>query len=318
MSKTTENIIVVILMVAIVAGMLYFVGYSKIEDWLSTPFVWKEPEYLSVEYLGAQEQGNDKYIYFQVHNSSEHTFDSYKFRVETPDGTIKFGSLDSWTDIEPYSYTTLSLKCSTYSMLGEEEYNLFKNMSSSDIENLEYRVVELSQLSDTIFENKGWGKVVIILVVSLVLGLFGLVDSFPVWLRIILKVCSLPLALFVILLLIFGKYRGSSGAPDGDSTSQGSSDSQFQSAQQRYNRAANQKAGALNTGNTHSAAKAQEEMDRAMADMIAARGGNSDAAARYRREANLKAGATITGNAANAARAQANMDKAMADMIKNK
>ena len=63
MSKTTENVIVIIIMVAIVIGLLYFVGYDNIEDWLSTPFVWKEPDYLSIEYAGTYDAREGKELY---------------------------------------------------------------------------------------------------------------------------------------------------------------------------------------------------------------------------------------------------------------
>ena len=331
MSKTTENIIVVIIMVAILIGLLCFVGYDNIKDWLSTPFVWKEPDFLSIEYVSTWEERNVKYVLFEVYNSSEHEIDSYTFQVVTDNEVVKLSSLNGSTfspsgnlmytgNIEANGFTTIAFSCSKYNLLGEETYDLFKNMNSSDIKNLEYRVVELDSRSDTLFSNNGWIKIITILVASLVLGLLGLVNKFPVWMRIILKTCGLPIALCLAILYLFSK--GSPDTSNNTDTGTSTNDSQYREAQQRYNRAANLKAGAVSTGNRHSAAKAQEQMDRAMADMIMAKGSGSssarDAAARYRREANLKAGATITGNAANAARAQANMDKAMADMIKNK
>lgn len=328
MSKKTENCIVIILMIAIVIGLLCFVGYYNIKDWLSTPFVWKEPDFLSIEYVSTWEEGNDKYVLLEAYNSSEHEIDSYTFQVVTDNEVVKLNSLNGSTfsasgnlmysgNIKANGFTTLAFRCSEYNLLGEETYDLFKNMNSSDIKDLEYRVVELGSLSDTLFSNNGRIKIITILVAALVLGLLGLIRKFPVWVRIALKVCSLPLALCFVVLLLFtwGKSQPRESQSDKD-------DSRYRSAKQRYDRAATLKAGAVSTGNRHSAAKAQEQMDKAMADMIMAKGSGSssarDAAARYRREANLKAGATITGNAANAARAQANMDKAMADMIKNK
>lgn len=329
MSKTTENIIVVIIMVAVIIGLLCFVGYDNIKEWLSTPFVWKEPDFLTIEYAGTMEKADKEYLLFEVYNRSEKKIHGYSFHVLTGDRIIRFDSLDASEvrdgrilntgDIEANGFTTLAVSCNQWDM-PEDLYAFFNNMSLGEQENINYRVVELEEHSDTIFSNNGWIKIITILVASLVLGLLGFVNKFPVWARIILKTCGLPIVLCLAILYLFSK--GSPDTSNNTDTGTTTNDSQYREAQQRYNRAANLKAGAVSTGNRHSAAKAQEQMDKAMADMIMANGSGSssarDAAARYRREANLKAGATITGRAGDAARAQANMDKALADMIKNK
>lgn len=312
MSKTTENIIVITIMVAIVIGLLCFVGYDNVKDWLSEPFVWKEPDFLTIEYVGALEKNDNPYLFFEVYNSSGKEIDSYNFQIVAGKEVLKFGSLDLWKDIDAYGFTTLEVRCNKWN-IPEGILEHFQSMSSSDIENIECRVVELNNGSDTLFSNNGTIKIITILVASLALGLLGLVNKFPVWLRIVLKVCGLPIVLCLLVPFLFAKGKGDS------SETQSSNDSQYSEAQQRYKRAANQKAGAISAGNRHSAAKAQEEMDRAMADMITAKGsGYSSAKEAYKRAANWKAGATINGRAGDAARAQAVMDRAMADMIKSK
>lgn len=328
MSKTMENVIVLIVMVAVVIGLLCFVGYSNIKEWLCTPFVWKEQDLVDIKYLGALEIEKEQRLLFSVYNSSEHDITDYTFQIITENGIFEFDSYNATTlwggkyssnsgDIEASDFTTLLYTCNNWN--GEQNnYAYLESLNSEEIEALEYRVVELKSRGDKLFSNTGWTKIITILVASVVLGLLGLVERFPVWLRIMLKVCGLPCLLVIGVFLVIIAFAAGSGG----SNSSSGSNSASESAKQRYKRAANLKAGAIKTGNVHSAAKAQEEMDKAMADMIVANGSGSSserqAAARYKREANLKAGATITGRTADAAQSQANMDKALADMIKNK
>lgn len=223
MSKTTENVIVIIIMIAIVVGLLCFVGYDSIENWLSSPFVWKEPDYLSIKFADTYYSNEkhkayyDKGILFTVQNNSEHDFDHYVFQVVVDNEVLELSSLYGGTypqsepmhsgHIEPKGSTTLLFICSDYNRLGEETYDLFKNMSSSDIQKLEYRVVKLNVGEDTIFSNNGWGKIITILVASLALGLLGFVERFPVLLRIVLKVCGLPFVLFLVFCFFFVRHQ---------------------------------------------------------------------------------------------------------------
>lgn len=325
MSKTTENIIVIIIMVAIVVGLLCFVGIGGIKNWLSTPFVWKEPDFLSIQYAGTLEEGYHRYVLLEVENRSEHEIRDYEFQVLVGTTVVELSSLDaamirkgdfkSSNEVKANGFTTIGFSCNGYG-LEKEVYDLFNNLDYNSINNLQYRVVKLESTGETLFSNNGWIKIITILIFSLVAGLLGLVQKFPVWLRIILKVCSLPIALCLIIVIFCAASSSSSGE------TKKANSSRANAAQQRYNRAANQKAGAIKTGNVHSAAKAQAEMDKAMAEMIAAKGAGNraveNAAARYKREADLKAGATITGRGGDAAKSQANMDKAMAEMMHNK
>lgn len=200
----------------------------------------------------------------------------------------------------------------------------YEKILSANIENLNTvtRMVYLQGEDGILVNNNGWtkwAKIISIFAVSMLAGILVINEVVKVtWIRLILKLLCIPA---IIIILVFGVvFLAGGDRKSSESARTRSSDNQYRSAKQRYDRAANLKAGAIMTGNTHSAAKAQQEMDRAMADMITAKGsGNSaerTAAARYKREANLKAGATITGRPGDAARAQAEMDKAIADMIK--
>ncbi len=327
MNRTAENIIVAIIVVAILIGLFCIVGYDNIKSWLSTPFVWKEPDFLHIEFIDAIEEKNDKKLLFLIYNTSEHLIDSYRFQVITDTEVLEFNSLNASTvigknltsnsgNIAANDFTTLSYTCSRYNGLSEA-YEYFEKLDSNDIEKLQYRIVQLKSRTETLISNNGWFKIIVILAVSILAGVLVLNDIVKVtWLRMIMKIMCVPAILIILAIGLVFFASGNSGS------SGNANDSQYNSAQQRYNRAANLKAGAIKTGNAHSAAKAQEEMDRAMADMITAKGSGSSsarsAAARYKQAANWKAGAAITGRTADAARAQASMDKAMADMIKNK
>ena len=322
MSKITENIIVVVIMVAIVVGLLCFVGYDNIKDWLSTPLIGKENEDITIQLISKEtnKMRNEQILTFVIENATPETLTEYNFIV-TLEGVEL--NLPGWSfsnrTIEPFDLRVLEYSISDGFMnsdgFSDEAITKIKNSNINDLQ-IDYKTEYIKTSEQDLINNNGTIKIITILVASLALGLLGLVNKFPVWLRITLKVCGLPIVLCLVVLFLFAKGKGDS------SETQSSNDSQYREAQQRYNRAANLKAGAVSTGNRHSAAKAQEQMDKAMADMIMAKGSGSssarDAAARYRREANLKAGATITGRASDAARAQANMDKALADMIKNK
>lgn len=329
MSETMENVIVLIVMVAIVIGLLCFVGYGNIKEWLCTPFVWKEQDIVDIEYRGALEIEKYKRLIFSVYNSSEHIIDDYTFQVVTAEGISEFTCYDAtalWGNgytsntgrLEENGFTTITFRCDGWKA-EEENYAYLEGLTSEEIQELEYRVVELKDTGETLFRNHGWWKVITILAASLVLGLLGFVERLPVWLRIGLKACGLPCLLVVgVFLVIFASAAGSSGS----SSSSSSDSSASESAKKRYKRAASLKAGAIKTGSVHNAAKAQEEMDKAMADMIAAKGSGSSAeraaAERYKRAASHKAGAVMTGRTGDAARSQAEMDRAMADMINKK
>ena len=93
-------------------------------------------------------------------------------------------------------------------------------------------------------------------------------------------------------------------------------DSARKSAAEQYKRAAGHKAGAAIHGNRENAARAQGQMDKAFADMIAAN--NSQAKKEYQRWAQHKASAEMRGNQHDAAFAQRQMDRYMADMLQGK
>lgn len=319
MSKKTENIIVILIMIAIVAGLLLTVGYENIKDWLGTPFVWKSHEDINVLLFYKTEETEDELsVRILIENRTHKEIKVFEFLTYVEGVQIPIHSQYLYNTIEPYGQKMeiVTLTKAEYAGFADvkvdsQTYDKIKNTPQEDLR-FEYRTVYLEDEDQVLVNNNGTKKIITILVAAVVLGLLGMIKKFPVWLRIILKVCSLPLAILLIIMLLFVWGRSVSG------NTQSANNSQYDSAKKRYDRAATLKAGAIRSGNRHSAAKAQAEMDHAMADMIVARGGDRSAANNYKREASLKAGAVITGRGGDAARSQANMDKDLTKMLEKK
>lgn len=94
------------------------------------------------------------------------------------------------------------------------------------------------------------------------------------------------------------------------------SDSARKRAAEEYKRQAGHKAGAAIHGDRENAARAQGQMDKAFADMIAAN--NSQAKKEYQKWAQHKANAEMRGNQHDAAFAQQQMDRHLAEMLKGR
>lgn len=327
MKKSTENLLSIAIAVLILIVILAGVGVEGVQQWLSEPFVWEETEVMKLHLL-EKEVLDEEYIEltFLVDNRLWEQVEEYEYDVWlegvqfTVESEYLYDAVDSWDS---------GLKKKTITIDSTPGFNdipveqaIFEKISQSDLSDLEFRyrtVLLEAEETGTIVNNSGTVKIIVLLVCSLVLGLLGLVQKFPVWLRIAFKICALPIVVVLALLYLLALGKSDQAT---NSTSKTSDNSTYREAQTRYNRAASQRAGAVQHGNRHSAAKAQHEMDRAMADMIGSQKNKDssfrEAQARYNRAASLKAGATITGRPADAAKAQAQMDRAMADMLKNK
>lgn len=322
---TKENIIVASIMAVIILLLGIFVGIDPIAEWLNEPIIWKKTEYIEIIPISVKEKQSDKLsIELLILNKSDNDLSSYEFVGIINGEEVWFNSSH---DYESYNqtYQTFTKSISIYrndTVVSEDTYNKLLNCSLDDID-FEYKTIRLDGTKANgnkfTFRNNGTVKVILILVISAALGYLGIDKAKQTWLRIILKVCGLPAILLIIILFVAVAIFGSSG--NGNSSSKSTNNTVSRDAENRYKRAANLKAGALGHGNTVDAARAQAQMDSAMADMIGASSNNSSmrqAQERYKRAANLKAGAVMHGNKSDAARAQAEMDKAMADMIKNK
>ncbi len=208
MNKTQENVMVFVLMVAITIGLLAFVGYDNIKDWLSTPFIWKTSDDVAIEVLSVNEKSDDKLsVELFMYNRTNQSIREYEFwvyingvKVEIPsfNGPKLIPSIsDSYeikiTNKDRGSYGEISVDNSTFQKL--------KRSDPEDIK-IESKVRYIEFNDGTTVKNKGTFKVILIMVLSLILGLLGLVDDFPVWLRIILKVFLLPAIILLVLILL--------------------------------------------------------------------------------------------------------------------
>ncbi|MBQ7416184.1 MAG: hypothetical protein IJW14_04000 [Oscillospiraceae bacterium] len=326
-----ENIIAGIIMVVIAVLLLTCVGFDAIKGWLSRPFVWEEPDYIDIRLFGIQENTIRKELTleFALINRSDNQISRGVFNVWINGVEVQWDT----HSYEAYPYdvelitTTVYCKSPTIGnsirglYVDEQTYAKLAASRPEDVQ-IVYETVSLEDYNadKTLVKNDGTVKIIVILVAALALGLLGFVQAFPKWLRITLKVCSLPavvLILAVVLVLgLAAASRGSTGSAEARETGR-------RDAERKYKEAANRKAGALARGNTAQAAREQAQMDKAMGDLLKAGGtSNSDAfrnaQQRYNRAVDLKRGAELTGNSADAARAKAQQDKALADMLKHK
>lgn len=321
----SENIIVAIIMVVIVVLSVVFIGIGPIKAWLKEPIVWTEAEYIEMSIINiVEEKDNEMRVEYCIINTSDNNLRSFEFITMLNGVEVQLTKANEYYN-QTYQTFVTSVKFTSDPSLAyygtilidETTYNELLNTPANDVD-FSYKTVYLegedANGGDFKFKNNGTVKIILIVAVSAVLAFLGIGKAKQPWLRIILKVCGLP-AILLVLIVIFA--IAILGAGGGKSTGNTGSNG----AQERYKRAANHKAGAQIQGDKANAAKAQAEMDKAMADMIA--GSSNDASMRraqerYKTAANHKAGAVIHGDKANAARAQAEMDKALADMMKNK
>ena len=315
MSKLKENLIVIALMIAVVIGLLSFVGYGNIKQWLGEPITWDDYQDVQLHLLRIEKKYDDTQILqFVVSNNSGQWVGEVTFLVEIEGVTFELssGGIGNGRTESEEKWVTTKDRFSSI-QVDEAVYN---KIAAGNVVALkkEFKPIYVKgENNQYLVRNDGLVKILLILGLSFGLGMLGFVEKFPIWLRILLKTCMLPALVLVIAILVLVAMAGSKGDSSGR---------QKEDAKKRYKHAADLKAAAEHHGNTHDAAKAQEAMDRAMADMLTADAPDSSdtraAAARYKQAANLKAGAAIHGNTHDAAHAQATMDKAMADMISKK
>lgn len=318
----SENIIVAIIMVVIILFSVVVIGVEPIKEWLSKPLTWDEPDYLEVSLAHVHKESKlndtDLVLSFAIVNLSENVIKDFDFimivdQVEMEVDSTNCGNIESFNGIG-ITETVTKKPNGHKNVISEETYNKLLNSDINDIE-FSYKTVSLYDGDKYLINNNGVFKTILIVIISAVLGALGIFWAKEKWLRILLKVCGLPAVLIIILVALIVLIGSRSGGGQGEMSGA------FKSAQERYKNAASHKAGHLQHGNTAEAAKAQAQMDSAMADMIGSSSNNSNfrsAQERYKRAAAHKAGHLQHGNTADAARAQAEMDRAMADMIKYK
>ena len=329
-----ENIIVVIAMVAIVVLTLVIFGWGTVKSWLSTPLIWTKQNSLDIHYFGTlPTKSDDEYnIFLGIENKTKKDIDDYELTIEVEGVKFDYSHSYSRGDIARFGLTDVVLSVSTvdpssYSdTMKISEKKLEKLLDSEQTENVKVscRIKKLKSDGETIVNNSGILKDILIVVVSLCLGIVGFFGNIEKkWLRIVFKLLATPAVAAIVvviiglLLLIFGLNYASS--PEGKAAAEESRRRQEEKrkaqAAYEYKSAARAKEAAMARGDRAGAAYAQERMDKSAADMVSGTGSDKNA---YKSAAHTKAAATARGDHKTAAYAQAEMDKKMADMLKNK
>ena len=318
LSKFAENAIAFGIAATIIIGIIAAFGWTSVTTWVKEPLQWKTPERVEITYNGAvPEKASDSEIElcFSIYNSTGKEIDEYYFNVDFGETELNIGLYGP--DIKEYGSTDVSTTVtkSRYSMhsINESDFYKLKNGTYRDSD-MTYKIEYMKSHGEKLISNKGWVKNLIIVAISFVFGLIGFESNIgnPV-LRILFKTLGMPGILLVLGVMVVVSFAGGGGAPSYSNS--GSVDNAArQRANERYKRAAQHKAGFEMHGNTREAARAQRQMDEAMADMITG-AGNSDAKKRYKQYASWEAGAKMTGNQREAARSQAAKEKAFADIL---
>lgn len=327
--QKNENIIVAVCMLIIVVVIFAVFGWTSIKAWLSEPLIWKGQDSIECHYFGTLPSNNsetDYEICLGIVNNTGKEIDEYDISINIED--IEFDSFGSnKPDISAYGVTDLTLKITTdkHSGLREEtvsEKTIEKLLNNFGDENIDisYRIKSLQSDGETIVNNTGIYKDIIIVLISLFMGLIGFFGNIEIqWLRIIMKLLAVPAVLVVIVFLFFIKASAYANAPEGRAAAEQNRRQQEETkkreAAHEYKSAAQTKAAAIARGDYKGAAYAQERMDKSAADML---GGSGAQKNEYKSAAHKKAAASVRGDYKTAAYAQAEMDKKMADIINSR
>lgn len=327
--QKSENIIIIISMVAIVILAFVIFGWSSIKSWLSSPLIWRGQDSLEVHYFGtlpSDKSGEDYNIFLGITNNTKKEIDEYDISFNIEGIEFDYPSYSN-SDISAYGVTdaTLSITTSEYPSFSETkvpEKTLEKLINSEGLDSVKVscRIKSLKSHGDSLVNNTGIYKDILVVIISLFMGIIGFFgDIKKQWLRILLKLFAIPAVVVIIAFLLLMAYASYGNSPEGKAALEESR--KKQEAQQKakaaneYKSAAHTRAAALARGDYKGAAYAQEKMDKSAVDMISSGGSNNVA---YKSAAHTKAAATARGDYKTAAYAQAEMDKKMADILKGK
>lgn len=315
LTGTQENVVVGVVAVLLTALLLIFVGWPRIKYWFSTPIIWNDPDYITVKVVDKEETDYKIDLLIDAFNASANRITSYKLDIVCGSSVYSLNGRYGWGDGHTLSEQISVKKDGPDAAF----YKALSGKAVKDID-LDVHVRSLYNKDEKIVKQSGIVKIVGLAAVSLLSGiLVAGGDVRNQRLRLLLKLLCVPtLVAFFAVAIIFAVAGNSDNSAAGSRTNVEKINRK--SAAENYKRAAGHKAGAVMTGRPQDAARAQRNMDRAMADMLVPGGPQTDsarksAAEEYKRAAGHKAGAEIHGNRENAARAQGQMDKAFADMI---
>lgn len=313
-----ENFIVAVSSVVLVVLLLIIFGLSGIESFFSQPIVWKEPDYITItaaNYVPDSYIENCGKLYFFIVNESSNSISSYDFLADIYGEEFK---ISSYKNLEPYSIADVSVDIAsnevTYKSLGSNVVSKanFEKIKNIKGENVKFKTVDImSTDSKYLINNNGTQRIIAVFVPSFVLGLVGFLEIIKTkWLRMFFKFCGMPVVAVFSIFMICGYLVNSDLAP------QVTSNTNANSAKQRYREASNKKRGAIARGDKNAEALAQKEMDKAMADMMRENGSvSAESAQKFKNAASNYAGVRMNGTNDTLASATHNRETAFADMI---
>lgn len=311
LTGTQENVIVGAIAVLLTVFMFVFVGWDGLKDWFSKPLIWHDPDGITAEAQLKEETDDEIQLLIYIDSGFTKQITSYH--------------LDIICDSAVYTIQK------TYA--GEGEYIIakrisvkkdgsdaafYKALSGKDVEDIKLKVHVRSLYSDDekLVKQTGFVKIIGLAAVSVVSGLLVTMANIKnQWLRLLLKLLCVPSLVLLFAVIVLISFAGSSDSSV--KTGRSAADANARSrAAENYKRQSGYKSGAVMTGRPQDAARAQGQMDKAFADMIAAN--NSQAKKEYQKWAQHKANAEMRGNQHDAAFAQRQMDRYMADMLQGK
>ena len=315
LTGTQENVIVGVVAVLLTVFLFVFVGWGGLKNWFSTPLIWHDPDYITVEALSKKETDDDIFLQIYIKNDSYKRITSYKLDIVCGSSVYTIGDVY-------FGEGEYNIAESIYVKKDGSDADFYKALSGKDVKDIKLKVHvrELYSGDEKLVKQTGLVKIIGLAVISVLSGLLVAKANIKnQWLRLLLKLLCVPslVVLFVLIVAVSSSDNSGSSVATGRSAADANARSR---ASENYKQQSGYKAGAVMTGRPQDAARAQRDMDRAMADMLVPGGSQTDsarkrAAEEYKRQAGHKAGAVIHGNRENAARAQGQMDKAFADMI---
>ena len=311
LTGTQENVIVGAVAVLLTVFLFVFVGWDGLKNWFSTPLIWHDPDYITVEALSKKETDDDILLQIYIKNDSYKRITSYKLDIVCGSSVYTIGDVY-------FGEGEYNIAESIYVKKDGPNADFYKALSGKDVEDIQLKVHvrKLYSGDEKLVKQTGLVKIIGLAVISVVSGLLVAKANIKnQWLRLLLKLLCVPSLVVLFVLMVAVSSSGDSGSSVATGRSAADANARSRAAE-NYKRQSDHKAGAVMTGRPQDAARAQGQMDKSFADMIAAN--NSQAKKEYQKWAQHKASAEMRGNQHDAAFAQRQMDRYMADMLQGK
>lgn len=311
LSNTGENVVVGVVAVLLTVFLFVFVGWDGLKNWFSTPLIWHDPDGVTAEAQLKEETDDEIQLLIYVYSDFHEKITSYHMDIVC--GSAVYTIRDNYGKNGEYVIAKR-----IYVKKDGDHADFYKALSGKNVEDIQLKVHVRSLYSgdEKLVKQTGLVKIIGLAVISVVSGLLVAKANIKnQWLRLLLKLLCVPSLVLLFVLMIAVSSSGNTGSST--STARSAADANARNrAAENYKRQAGLKAGAVMTGRPQDAARAQGQMDKSFADMIAAN--NSQAKKEYQKWAQHKANAEMHGDKQNAAFAQQQMDRHLAEMLKGR